>query len=56
MSTRAVIAGIDRGADTSDEDGAVTRGAITTYAWVAYLGVSGILALLYLFGSRFQGN
>ena len=56
MSTRAVLAGVDRGVDTADEDGAVTRSATAAYAWVGYLGVSGILAVLYLFSSRFQGN
>ena len=34
----------------------MTRSAIASYAWVGYLGVSGVLAALYLFASPLQGN
>ena len=56
MSTRAVLAGVDRTVGARDEDGTVTRSAIASYAWVAYLGVSGILAALYLFASPVPGR
>ena len=38
------------------EDGAVTHSAIRSHVWLAYLAVSGVLAGLYLYSSRFQGN
>ena len=39
-----------------DDDGTLTRSAIVSYAWVGYLGVSAVLAALYLFTSQFKGN